>query len=124
MSLTASTTSVVKSSIVTQESFPMRSVKESCERAGGTFESQGRCVCPPGLRSPWDVAVSLSFCSEIDPVGIANNSFIHEEPLFLDLVLSCESPLLTIGVVVISTIALTLSICCCLGIAFISIRKA
>jgi hypothetical protein len=100
------------------------SVKHACEKAGGTFESQGRCVCPAGLRSSWDAARTLLFCTEIDSVGIAESTAtVTEEPSFVDQVTSCESPMLTIGVVAAVLLTVAVSMCCCCACLLVYVKK-
>ena len=99
-------------------------MQEACRKSGGTFEQQGRCACPPGLKSSWDAGTTLLFCTEIDTVGIADSKRVaQEEPSFWDQVVSCESPMLSVGVVVGIFLLVMIPACCCVGFFLLYRRK-
>ena len=94
------------------------SIIDACVSAGGFLEDTGRCVCSPGFRSTWDAYITLYFCTEVDIIGVPMNGDADGTNTlsFWNQVMSCESPLLTIAVIVLGFIGLTL-ICVCLASA-------
>ena len=102
----------------------MANVKEACNKSGGTYEQQGKCTCPPGIRSSWDAGITLNFCTEIDTVGVAEiDRSAANERSFWDEVLSCESPFLTIGVVIGITVLSSIFICLCILAVLVSRKR-
>ena len=59
---------------------PIRNATEICMELGGTPTQVLGCICPAGLTSPYDSAITLNYCSiptEYSPLDISNGSSVN-----------------------------------------------